>query len=121
MMGANPSACPTYAMAANLGKLFLALVLLAAMPAAWTHERTVTLSLGTPSRLALDRAYATVIVGDPKIVDVETGDRESVLIEPLRPGKTNLVFIDAQGLVIANVRVTVCGASDACTATAGEI
>ena len=120
MMGANPSACPTYAMAANLGKLFLALVLLlAAMPAAWTRERTVTLSLGMPSRLTLERAYDTVIIGDPQIVDVKTGDSQSALIEPLRPGKTNLVFVDAQGRVITNVRVSVCGVSDACDAAAG--
>ena len=109
-------------MAARLTSLLLVMLLsLAGMRTGLCQDRVVRLRPGTPSRLALDRAYATVIVGDPKIVDVETGDRESVLIEPLRPGKTNLVFIDAQGLVIANVRVTVCGASDACTATAGEI
>jgi Flp pilus assembly secretin CpaC len=71
--------------------------------------------------LALGRAYDTVIVGDPKIVDVKTGDMQSVLIEPLRPGKTNLVFVDPQGRVIANVRVSVCSTSDACDAAAGGI
>jgi len=95
------------------------LLLLAAMPPAWAHDRAVTLRVGVPSRLALDRAYDTVIIADPKIVDVETADGQSVLIEPLRPGQTNLVFVDAQGRVIANVRVSVCGASEACDAAAG--
>ncbi len=98
------------------GLLLAAMLLLAAAPAISAHERAVTLSLGTPSRLTLDRAYETVIVGDPKIVDVKTGDSRSVLIEPLRRGKTNLVFVDGQGRVIANVSVSVCGASEPCEA-----
>lgn len=97
------------------------MLLLMAAPAASGDDRAVTLSPGMPSRLALDRAYATVIIGDPRIVDVRTGDGRSVLIEPLKPGKTNLVFVDAQGRVIANVRVSVCGASDTCDVAAGGI
>jgi Flp pilus assembly secretin CpaC len=109
-------------MAARLKSLLLAAVLLLVTASAvWAYERAVTLSVGMPSRLTLDRAYDTVIVGDPEIVDVKTGDSQSVLIEPLRPGKTNLVFVDAQGRVIANVRVSVCDASDACDAAAGGI
>jgi len=109
-------------MTANLrGVLLAATLLLMAVPAAWAHERAMTLSLGTASRLALDRAYETVIVGDPNIVDVKTGDSQTVLIEPLRPGTTNLVFVDGQGRVIVNVRISVCGAPGSCDAAAGEI
>jgi Flp pilus assembly secretin CpaC len=121
MMAGLPTSPFPIAMAARFKRLLLiAILLLGAVPAASAHDRAVTLALGMPTRLALDRAYDAVIVGDPGIVDVKTGDSQSVLIEPLKPGKTNLVFVDAQGRVIANVRVSVCNASDACDAAAGR-
>jgi hypothetical protein len=83
-------------------------LLLTTMPAAWSQERAVYLSLGTPSRLALDSAFDTVIVGDPLVVDVRTDDNRTVVVEPLHPGATNLVFVDTQGLVVANIRILVC-------------
>ena len=117
------SARLTFAMNASLRKLLLtAALLLVAAPAARAQDRAVVLSLGTPSRLALARVFETVIVGDPGIVDVRTDDGRSVVVEPLNAGVTNLVFIDMHGLVIANVRVSVCDASgpDACDAAAGR-
>jgi Flp pilus assembly secretin CpaC len=97
------------AMTAPFRKFFAAvLLLLATVPAASAQERAVFLSLGTASRLALDSAFESVIVGDPLIVDVHTGDNRSVVIEPLHPGATNLVFVDTRGLVVANIRILVC-------------
>ncbi|SRR5579871_3383189 len=94
---------------ASIRKLLLgALLLLTTMPAAWAQERTVSLSLGAASRLALDSSFETVIVGDPLIVEVRTDDDRTVVIEPLKPGATNLVFVDTRGLVIANIRILVC-------------
>jgi len=110
-------------MTANPRMLLLAAaLLLMATPVARGQDRAVVLSLGTPSRLTLASAFETVIVGDPGIVDVRTDDGRSVVVEPLRPGITNLVFVDAQGLVIANVRISVCDASgaDTCDAAAGR-
>jgi Flp pilus assembly secretin CpaC len=77
------------------------------MPAVWAQERTVSLSLGAASRLALDSSFETVIVGDPLIVEVRTDDDRTVVIEPLKTGATNLVFVDTRGLVIANIRILV--------------
>jgi Flp pilus assembly secretin CpaC len=110
-------------MTANPRKLLLAAaLLLMATPVARGQDRAVVLSLGTPSRLMLARVFETVIVGDPGIVDVRTDDDRSVVIEPLKPGTTNLVFVDADGRVVANVRVSVCDPSgpDACDAIAGR-
>ncbi len=70
----------------------------------------VELGIGDAFRLFLEQAFATVIVGDPLVVDVRTDDDRSVVIEPLSAGETNLVFVDARGVVIANVRISVCGA-----------
>ena len=90
-------------------KLLLgALLLLATMCAARAQQRAVSLSLGAVSRLALDSSFETVIVGDPLIVEVRTDDDRTVVIEPLKPGATNLVFVDTRGLVIANIRLIVC-------------
>jgi Flp pilus assembly secretin CpaC len=61
-----------------------------------------------------------VIVGDPAVVDVRIDDDRSVVIEPLGPGETNLVFIDRRGRVTANVRISICGAPPAESCTAGH-
>src|SRR5260221_7100270 len=77
---------------------------------AMAQDDAVALDAGTASRLFLKVAFATVIIADPAIVDVRTDDARSVVIEPLSPGETNLVFVDARGVVTANVRVSVCAA-----------
>ena len=84
-----------------------------AITGARAEDDGVALGTGDAFRLFLEKAYATVIVGDPLVVDVRTDDDRSVLIEPLSAGQTNLVFIDARGVVIANVKVSVCGAPPA--------
>jgi Flp pilus assembly secretin CpaC len=103
----------------HLRRLVLAAALLfTAITGARAEDDGVPLGIGTAFRLFLEKAYATVIVGDPLVVDVRTDDDRSVLIEPLSAGQTNLVFIDARGGVIANVRISICGAppSNGCTA-----
>jgi len=96
----------------------IAMLAFASVPGASAQDDRVALGVGTPSRLFLQKAYQTVIIGDPSVVSVRADDARSVLIEPLGPGKTNLVFIDAQGIVIANVKVSVCSVSSpaACAA-----
>jgi Flp pilus assembly secretin CpaC len=86
-----------------------AALLFTAIPAALAGDDAVALGIGTASRLSLAKAFQTVIVGDPHVVDVRVDDDRSVLIEPLGPGQTNLVFVDAHGMVIANVKISVCG------------
>src|SRR5215475_4704304 len=94
------------------------MLLFTAIPGARAQDDTVELGVGTAFRLFLEKAFATVIVGDQQIVDVRTDDDRSVVIEPLSAGQTNLVFVDARGVVIANVRISVCGAppSNGCAA-----
>jgi Flp pilus assembly secretin CpaC len=95
----------------------LAKIVLAAMFAAMSltgalaQDRAVALDVGSQWRLFLAKPFATVIVGDPEIVDVRTDDDQSVVVEPLKGGVTNLVFVDAHGMVTANIKVSVCGGS----------
>jgi Flp pilus assembly secretin CpaC len=94
-----------------------AMMSLAAITGARAGDDAVELGVGDAFRLFLEKAFATVIVGDPLVVDVRTDDDRSVLIEPLSAGETNLVFVDARGIVIANVRISVCGGlAHGCTA-----
>ncbi|MBV9458182.1 MAG: pilus assembly protein N-terminal domain-containing protein [Bradyrhizobium sp.] len=94
----------------RIREIVLAVMLLFSAPAgALAQDGPVALGLGSEFRLFLDRAFATVIVGDPHVVDVHTDDDQSVLIDPLQAGETNLVFVDAHGMVTANIKVSVCG------------
>ena len=105
---------------ARLGKLLFGAILLVMTSTASAGDREVTLSLGNPSRLALGRMFDTVIIANPMVIDVSTDDDQSVLIRPRNPGVTNLVFVDAQGRVIANYRILVCESVGACDAAAGR-
>jgi Flp pilus assembly secretin CpaC len=87
------------------GTILLGLALLAATPAA---AQSVTLKLGTGSPFALERAFKTVLIGDPSVVSVNTRGDRSVMLEPLNSGATNVVFVDDRSIAIANVRVLVC-------------
>jgi Flp pilus assembly secretin CpaC len=93
------------------------MLLFAAVTGAHAGDERVALGIGDVFRLFVEKAFATVIVGDPLVVDVHTDDDRSVVVEPLSAGETNLVFVDAHGVVIANVRISVCGAlSHGCVA-----
>jgi Flp pilus assembly secretin CpaC len=73
-------------------------------------DRTITLRLGAGSTLGLERAFKTVMIGDPNVVDVRTYSDRSVILEPLSVGATNLVFVDEKSIAISNVRILVCNA-----------
>jgi Flp pilus assembly secretin CpaC len=70
-------------------------------------EQSIDLRVGFQSSLVLDRAYETVLIGDADVVDVHMRDNRSVVLEPLAPGATNLVFLDEQNIVIANFEILV--------------
>jgi Flp pilus assembly secretin CpaC len=88
-----------------------AALILAALPTARATDRTVTLKLGVASRLQLDSMFETVLVGDPDVVGVYPDDSYSVILSPQNPGVTNLVFINARHIVLANIRISVCAAN----------
>ena len=85
-------------------------LLLTTVSTTWAADQTITLKLGAGSPLALERPFKTVLIGDPDIVDVHTRNDRSVILEPLNPGATNLVFVDERSIAITNVRILVCSA-----------
>ncbi|WP_426443282.1 pilus assembly protein N-terminal domain-containing protein [Bradyrhizobium genosp. P] len=76
---------------------------------ATASDQSVALRLGTKSVLTLDRPFATILIADPHVVDVHQQGDQTASLEPLTAGSTVIVFVDAQSIVIANVRVFVCG------------
>ena len=87
-------------------------LLLTTISVACAADQTITLRLGAPTALALERPFKTVLIGDPNIVDVHTLNDSRVTLEPLNLGATNLVFVDDGGIAITNVRIVVIGPSD---------
>ena len=87
--------------------LFGATLLLAAVATVRAEDQTLDLRVGFGSSLMLDRAFEAVLIGDPNVVDFHTRDNRSVMLEPLAPGATNLVFLDDQNIVIANIPLLV--------------
>src|SRR5271169_6097474 len=75
----------------------------------WAADQ-ITLKLGAGSPLMLERAFETVLIGDPNIVVVHTRSDRWVILEPLNLGATNLVFVEERSIAIANFRILVCSA-----------
>jgi Flp pilus assembly secretin CpaC len=84
-----------------------AALLLATASVSSAADQTIDLRAGVKSTLMLDRAFETVLIGDSDVVDVHGRDARSVILEPLAPGTTNLVFLDEQNIVIANIAISV--------------
>jgi Flp pilus assembly secretin CpaC len=86
------------------------MLLLAPMSTGRAEERTITLLLGSGSVLTLERPFETVLVDDADVVSVRVRDDRSVILNALKLGTSNIIFVDAQSIAIANVRVVVSGA-----------
>jgi Flp pilus assembly secretin CpaC len=84
-----------------------AALLLGTISATWAADPTIDLRVGFKSSFVLDKSFETVLIGDSDVVDVHTPDNRLVILEPLAPGATNLVFLDDKNIVIANIAVLV--------------
>ena len=67
----------------------------------------ITLGVGSGSELTLPKPFDTILVGNPDVVEVQPQNDRTVLLKGLNPGASNVVFLDAQSIAIANVRVIV--------------
>jgi len=70
-------------------------------------DRTIILAVGSGTVFTLPQPFETVLIGDPGVVDVHTQDDRSVILEPLKSGTSNIVFVDKRSVAIANIRVVV--------------
>lgn len=68
---------------------------------------SVELDFGAGASVRVERPFSTVLVGDPSVIDFQAQDERSVLLKPVAAGATNLVFVDKDGMVIANLTIVV--------------
>jgi Flp pilus assembly secretin CpaC len=74
----------------------------------WAADPPIVLRGGASSPLLLERPFSTMLIGDPGVVDVLVRDDRSVILQALKPGATNVIFLDAASIVIANIGILVC-------------
>jgi Flp pilus assembly secretin CpaC len=98
-------------MTSMLRACLLGISLLAATNSMALAADQITLRLGAMSALTLERPFETILIGDPFVVDVHEQSDRSVILEPLDLGATNIVFVDARNIAIANVRILVCASA----------
>jgi Flp pilus assembly secretin CpaC len=87
--------------------ILAAILLLTSISLARAADQTIILSLGAGSTLELARAFNTVLMADPNIVNVLTQSDRSVVLQPVNPGATNIIFLDEASTAIINVRILV--------------
>ena len=96
---------------AQLRAYTLSLVLLLApMPASRAADQTITLALGTGSVFTTERPFEAVLIDGENVVSIRIQDDRSVILQALELGTTNVIFVDARSIAIANVRIVVCDA-----------
>lgn len=81
---------------------------LIASSAGWADQQTVRLARGAGSSLMLESPFELVLIDNPDVVEVHSQNDRQVLIEGLALGVSNVVFIDAGDVAVANIRVLVC-------------
>ena len=82
-------------------------LLLATITAGRGSDDTVYLAPGVGSLLRLDRPFETVLIEDPRVVDVQRENDRAVVLKALAVGTSSVVFIDENSIAIANIRVVV--------------
>ncbi|MBV9234572.1 MAG: pilus assembly protein N-terminal domain-containing protein [Xanthobacteraceae bacterium] len=70
-------------------------------------DETLEIALGTGHLLTLDRAFETVLIDAPEVIDVSPQTSRTVLLKALNRGISNVVFVDEQSIAITNIRVVV--------------
>jgi Flp pilus assembly secretin CpaC len=95
-------------------------VVVATSSLAGATDRTIILQLGAETPLLLEKPFETVLIGDPRIVDVVTRGDRSIILRPLALGSTNIIFLDDRSIVTANVGILVCKAVASHVAYRGE-
>jgi Flp pilus assembly secretin CpaC len=74
----------------------------------WAADPPIVLRDGASSPLLLERPFSTILIGDPGVVDVLVRDDRSVILQALKPGATNVIFLDAASIAIVNIGILVC-------------
>ena len=82
-------------------------LVLTALSTGRAADQTMTLAIGSGSVFTLERPFDTVLIDQSDVVDIHCQGNRSVILKALNPGTVNVVFVDAQSIAIANVRIVV--------------
>ena len=82
-------------------------LLLAAVVAGRSADDTIYLAPGVGSLLRLERPFKTVLIENPRVVDVQRENDRAVVLKALALGTSSVVFIDEHSIAIVNIRVVV--------------
>ncbi|WP_170991848.1 pilus assembly protein N-terminal domain-containing protein [Bradyrhizobium elkanii] len=86
----------------------VALIFFASTCSSCVADQAIILGLGASTALRLEQEFKTILIGDPNIVDILERSDRSVILQTLHLGATNVIFLDARSIVIANFRILVC-------------
>jgi hypothetical protein len=78
------------------------------IPAGCAKDRVFAVQRGTPFPLTLDMPFETFMVEHPDVIDVHSRGDRSLIVEGIALGASNIVFLDAKSIVVANIRILVC-------------
>lgn len=76
-------------------------------PVANRGGQTFSIEAGTGRVIAIPRAAATVFAADPRVAEVRPASPTSLFVFGVAPGTTTVAALDAAGLPVAQIEVTV--------------
>jgi len=103
-------------------RIILALIVLITSPLVAWSQTTQRLSIteGNGQVITLDAPAASIFVGDPETINVQTVSQSSVFVSGIKPGATNLIALDGQDQQIVHYKVVVRADISEAGATLGD-
>jgi Flp pilus assembly secretin CpaC len=89
--------------------ILVAAIFVAAPSATRAEEavKTIPLRPNFISTFTTDKPFKTVLVGNPKIVEVTVQDDRTVVLTPQTVGETNIIFLDERNVRITSINVLI--------------
>jgi len=91
--------------ALRFGALVLALCLTAAAAADSAERLAVPLDFAEV--VSLDRPVATIVIGNPAIIDATLPDSQTIIVTAKKVGATNLIVFAEDGMILRDLEVQV--------------
>ena len=102
-------------------RLLLTVIFLISAPlAAFSQTQRLSIVEGNGQVVNLRAPAASIFVGDPETINVQTVSQSSVFISGVKPGTTNLIALDAQDQQIVHYKVIVRADISEAGATLGD-
>jgi len=102
-------------------RILLTLLFIIAAPlVAFSQTQRLSIVEGNGQVIKLDSPAASIFVGDPETINVQTVSQSSVFVSGVKPGTTNLIALDGQDQQIVHYKVVVRADISEAGATLGD-